>query len=288
MTTEILRNILYQKESQHINISEVDKVIFDEVHYINDPDRGRVWEECIILMPPEIILIMLSATIDKAEDFAAWIGNIKKKTTNLIPTHRRVVPLEHYFYNPNIIPELKKIVSHDGKFINYDEIKKEYNQLSNTKIINNFIEYLTTHNLVPALFFVFSRKECEKLAQSIHRSVVSADEIGEIDKIFNYELRHHKKTYETSPQFHLIHKLVLKGIAFHHSGLIPILKEVIEILFSKGLIKILFATETFAVGVNMPQKLLYFQNLLNIPIRVIDILEQMNIYKWQVELEEEV
>ena len=117
MTTEILRNILYQKESQHINISEVDKVIFDEVHYINDPDRGRVWEECIILMPPEIILIMLSATIDKADDFASWIGSIKKKTTNLIPTHKRVVPLEHYFYNPNSGQQLKKIVSHDGNLM---------------------------------------------------------------------------------------------------------------------------------------------------------------------------
>ena len=87
MTTEILRNILYQKESQHVSIDEIDKVIFDEVHYINDPDRGRVWEECIILMPPEITLIMLSATIDKAEEFASWIGNIKQKVTNLIPTH---------------------------------------------------------------------------------------------------------------------------------------------------------------------------------------------------------
>jgi superfamily II RNA helicase len=261
MTTEILRNILYQKESKHINISEVDKVIFDEVHYINDPDRGKVWEECMILMPPEIILIMLSATIDKAEDFAAWLGNIKKKITNLIPTHKRVVPLEHYFYTPNCRNELTKIVSHDGKFINYDEIKRDYNKLSNSKIINNFVNYLTTHNLVPALFFVFSRKECETLALSIHRSVVNSEEIGEIDKIFNFELRHHKKTYETSPQFHLVHKLVLKGIAFHHSGLIPILKEVIEILFAKGLIKILFATETFAVGVNMPTKTVIFPKL---------------------------
>ena len=95
MTTEILRNILYQKESQYINISEVDKVIFDEIHYINDPDRGKVWEECLILLPKEIILIMLSATIDKAEEFVGWIGDIKEKITNLIPTNKRVVPLEH-------------------------------------------------------------------------------------------------------------------------------------------------------------------------------------------------
>ena len=100
MTTEILRNILYQQESQHVDIMEVDKVIFDEVHYINDPDRGRVWEECIILMPKDITMVMLSATIDKADEFASWIGNIKQKQTNLIPTKKRVVPLEHYYYLP--------------------------------------------------------------------------------------------------------------------------------------------------------------------------------------------
>ena len=261
MTTEILRNILYQKESQHINIEEVDKVIFDEVHYINDPDRGKVWEECMILMPPRITLIMLSATIDKADEFASWIGNIKQKTTNLIPTSHRVVPLEHYFYLPDSHQQLKKIVSHNGTFQNYNEIKEEYHFVQSSKMINDFIEYLKVHTLVPALFFIFSRKECEKMALSVHKSLVSSEEINEIDKIFSYELRHHKKTYEKSPQYHEIHRLVLKGIAYHHSGLIPILKEVIEILFGKGLIKVLFATETFAVGVNMPTKTVIFPKL---------------------------
>jgi len=261
MTTEILRNILYQKESNHINISEVDKVIFDEIHYINDPDRGRVWEECIILMPKEINMIMLSATIDKAEDFASWIGELKQTKTNLIPTTKRVVPLEHYIYLHDSLEPLKKIVSSDGKMMNYNSIKEEYKTITSFKIINHFVEYLSSHNLVPALFFIFSRKECEKLALSVHRSLVTSEEINEIDKIFNYELRHHKKTYEKSPQYISIYKLVLKGIAYHHSGLIPILKEVIEILFSKGLIKVLFATETFAVGVNMPTKTVIFPKL---------------------------
>jgi superfamily II RNA helicase len=263
MTTEILRNILYQKESQHIDISEVDKIVFDEVHYINDPDRGRVWEECIILCPKEITLIMLSATIDKAENFASWIGNIQQKVTNLIPTTKRVVPLEHFIYQPNTSSSnfLKKIVSSDGVFHNYNEIKSEYEVISSFKIINSFVEYLKIHNLVPALFFIFSRKECEKLAKALQISLVSVEEAGEIDKIFNYELRHHKKTYEKSPQYITLHKLLLKGIAYHHSGLIPILKEVIEILFAKGLIKVLFATETFAVGVNMPTKTVIFPKL---------------------------
>lgn len=265
MTTEILRNILYQKTSQHVNLEEIDKIIFDEVHYINDPDRGRVWEECIILSPPEITLIMLSATIDEADKFAGWIGNIKKKMTNLIPTTHRVVPLEHFFYFPEYdnhsTHSLKKIVSHNGTFQNYNEIKKEYHVQHSSKIINKVVSYLKQETLVPALFFVFSRKETEKLAKGIHISLVSSQESAEIDKIFNFELRQYKETYKYSPQFHEIHQLVLKGIAYHHSGLIPILKEVIEILFAKSLIKVLIATETFAVGVNMPTKTVVFPKL---------------------------
>ena len=267
MTTEILRNILYQQESQHVDIREVDKVIFDEVHYINDPDRGRVWEECIILMPKWITMIMLSATIDRADDFANWIGTIKKKTTNLIPTTHRVVPLEHYYFLPGVDlengsdRELIKMVTSTGNFQNYNEIKRYYQSEPGFKLVNKLIDYLKAHNMTPALFFVFSRKETEKLAKSVQRGLIGAEESAEIDKIFHYELRHHKKLYEKSGQYNEIHSLLLKGIAYHHSGLVPILKEVIEILFEKGVIKILFATETFAVGVNAPTKTVVFPKL---------------------------
>ena len=261
MTTEILRNILYQKESQHVNIDEVDKIIFDEVHYINDPDRGRVWEECIILAPRDITLIMLSATIDKADEFASWIGDIKQKPINLIPTSHRVVPLEHYFYMPDSSNPLVKIVDSKGNFSNYNQIRQNYNRCYASKIMNPFLENLRDHNLVPALFFVFSRKECEKLAKSVHISLVSSEEASEIDKIFNYEMRNHKDIYGSSSQYMEVHKLLLKGVVYHHSGLIPLLKEVIEVLFEKGLVKVLFATETFAVGVNMPTKTVIFPKL---------------------------
>ena len=265
MTTEILRNILYQQESQHVNINDVDKVIFDEVHYINDPDRGRVWEECIILMPKRITMIMLSATIDKADEFASWIGNIKQTITNLIPTKKRVVPLEHYFFLPNVYinnnKELIKIVTSNGSFQNYNEIKKYYEKEPGYIIVNKLVEYLKNNNLAPALFFVFSRKETEKLARSVQQRLVSVEEASEIENIFNYELRNFRKIYETSPQYIEIHNLLIKGVAYHHSGLVPILKEVIEILFEKGLVKLLFATETFAVGVNAPTKTVVFPKL---------------------------
>ena len=265
MTTEILRNILYQQESQHVDITEVDKVIFDEVHYINDPDRGRVWEECIILMPKTITMIMLSATIDRADEFASWIGNTKERITNLIPTKKRVVPLEHYFFLPDAYTEVGnemiKIVDSKGTFQNYNQIKKHYEQYPAHKAVNKLVLHLKKHNMAPALFFVFSRKETERLAKSVQQGLVTAEESAEISKIFNYELRNYKKIYERSAQYIEIESLLLKGVVYHHSGLVPILKEVIEILFEKGLIKLLFATETFAVGVNAPTKTVVFPKL---------------------------
>ena len=269
MTTEILRNILYQCDGggQHVDINEVDKVIFDEVHYINDPDRGRVWEECMILMPRDITLIMLSATIDRADEFASWIGTIKQKTTNLIPTTKRVVPLEHYYFLPKLNeytePQgpLIKIASSGGAFQNYNSLAQNYEVVRMSVILNKLVDFLQLRVMTPALFFVFSRKECERMAKGVHKTMVSSEEAGEINKIFNYELRHYKHTYEKSEQYQELHRLMLKGIAYHHSGLIPILKEVIEILFEKGLIKLLFATETFAVGVNAPTKTVVFPRL---------------------------
>lgn len=265
MTTEILRNILYQQESQHVDITEVDKVIFDEVHYINDPDRGRVWEECIILMPKTITMIMLSATIDRADEFASWIGNSKSKITNLIPTKKRVVPLEHYFFLPDTYTEvgneLIKVVDSKGTFQNYNNIKKNYEKIQGHKAVNKLVTYLKAHKMAPALFFVFSRKETERLAKSVQQGLVTAEESAEISKIFNYELRNYKKIYERSAQYIEIESLLLKGVVYHHSGLVPILKEVIEILFEKGLVKLLFATETFAVGVNAPTKTVVFPKL---------------------------
>ena len=265
MTTEILRNILYQQESQHVDITEVDKVIFDEVHYINDPDRGRVWEECIILMPKWITMVMLSATIDRADEFASWIGNSKSKITNLIPTKKRVVPLEHYFFLPDAYTEvgneLIKVVDSKGTFQNYNHIKKNYEKIQGHKAVNKLVTYLKAHNMAPALFFVFSRKETERLAKSVQQGLVTSEESAEISKIFNYELRNYKKIYERSAQYIEIESLLLKGVVYHHSGLVPILKEVIEILFEKGLVKLLFATETFAVGVNAPTKTVVFPKL---------------------------
>ena len=264
LTTEILRNMLYKKTKQQddsLSLDEVDKIIFDEIHYINDPHRGKVWEEAIVLLPPRIQLIMLSATIDKADQFASWIGDLKQKTIALIPTDKRVVPLEHNMYHTTNHNELTCFIDENKNYKNYNEIQASYRKENLYQILPNFIEFLKLKNYLPTLFFVFSRKECEKLAKKTTFNLISEEERAEIKKIFNFNMRKFKDTYEKLPQYQDVLQIIERGVAYHHSGLIPILKEVIEILFSKGLIKILYATETFAVGVNMPTKVVVFPRL---------------------------
>lgn len=280
MTTEILRNILYKKSSTEagmnsnllIDIDEVGAVIFDEVHYINDPDRGKVWEEAIVMLPKNINLVMLSATIDEPEQFASWIGNIKQVPISLIPTSHRVVPLRHYFWKDYYVEnlntgkeeirwELIEIMDSNGKFKNFDLIRKNYKSFDVNKMMDKLIDYLLDHNYIPALFFKFSRKKCEQMCKMVRKNLLTYEEVAEVENIFNFQMRDYKKTYEILPQYQDVYLQLKKGVVYHHSGLIPILKEIIEILYSKGLVKILFATETFAIGVNMPTKTVLFSDI---------------------------
>ena len=279
MTTEILRNILYKENNTqqssskllNIDINEIGAVIFDEVHYINDPDRGKVWEESIVLLPPEITLVMLSATIDKPEEFSSWIGDIKQKPIHLIPTSHRVVPLKHYYWkgtqfiNNNGKDEVSwsmiEILSASGEFKNYNVMNNKFKVYDVNKIMDKLVDYLVDEKYTPALFFKFSRRKCEELCRMVRRSLLTFEEMSEIEKIFSFQMRNYKKIYEILPQYQSVYDQLLKGVVYHHSGLIPILKEIIEILYSKGLIKILFATETFSIGVNMPTKTVLFTDL---------------------------
>lgn len=271
MTTEILRNLLFKKPTNYfIDIEDVDSVIFDEVHYINDPDRGKVWEECIVLLPSRINLVMLSATIDKADQFANWIGNIKQKPINLISTTHRVVPLRHYFWKPYMLElngkeelQYKLIELCDDKknFKNYGLVKNQYQPRDINKIMDRLLDFLVDNNHLPSLFFKLSRKKCETICRFVRKSLVTFEEETEIRNIFESYMKDYKHIYEPLPQYQDIQNQIKKGVAYHHSGLIPILKEIIEILYSKGLIKILFATETFSIGVNMPTKTVLFSEL---------------------------
>jgi superfamily II RNA helicase len=314
MTTEILRNTLFNKQQQnfvagalafHMDIEEeLAAVVFDEVHYINDVERGSVWEQSILLLPPQIQLIMLSATIDRPEDFASWIlrekglqavkANLVGKQMYLASTLERVVPLTHYMWlavNNGTIKKAAKtpyekkleavnsvpLVIADAQGLyqeaNYYKVKEilDYNQKNNTYVkrqfvLDSLVRYLKLNNMLPAICFIFSRKHVEQAANECSFSL-HEDDSG-IPLLIEKECRHilaqklvNYKEYLDLPEYQAIVRLLEKGIAIHHAGIMPVLREMIELLFEKGFIKLLFATETFAVGINMPIKTVIFTGL---------------------------
>jgi superfamily II RNA helicase len=288
MTTEILRNLLFKQgtTTEHIGITaelsleNVDSIIFDEVHYINDPARGKIWEECFILVPPHINLVLLSATIYKPEPFAKWLGELKQKPIHLISTEYRIVPLIHKLPNGKLLMDENedfnsrnyleflqehfqlekdrkkhkdKVASRDAKEV----VKKEFKDDSFLHKMNEMIVDLEKTNKLPALFFVLSRKMCCEYAKKVSSTLITSSETSEVRHIISFKLHKFKDVLVSDQYFDLI-PLLEKGIGFHHSGVLPILKEITEILFGRGLIKVLFATETFAVGLNMPTKTVIF------------------------------
>jgi superfamily II RNA helicase len=295
MTTEILRNLLFKQGSStkdigptaSLTLDGLDAVIFDECHYINDKDRGHIWEEIMILLPTNVKMIMLSATLDHPEYFAEWLGALKKRPINLISTEYRIVPLTHtLWYKDEFHTLMDPKNNYDDQiykqWISWRQGQEKAHDKFQQKVkdaraagqegaiegktrptsflhqMNALIVTLEQKQLLPALFFVLSRKDCEKYAQKVESTLITSSEKAELIHIWNYQLRRHKAELEKLPQYHHVRSLVERGIAFHHSGLIPMLKEIIEILFSKGFIKVLFATETFAVGINMPTKTAVF------------------------------
>ena len=296
MTTEILRNLLYKKgtTTEHlgltasISMNDLDAVIFDECHYINDKDRGNIWEETMILLPPTVNMVMLSATLDHPEYLAEWLGSLKQKRIHLIETQYRIVPLTHYLLGPNekfITLMDAKEVYHEKAYIDwihaYDKKSAEQRAYQRSvkeardaghqgtvhgKVtvahflhqMHDTIALLEKRELLPALFFVLSRKQCEVYAKKVERTLLTSSETAAVKHIITFHLHRHMEQLEKVPQYHQIHDLLCRGIAFHHSGLLPLLKEIVEILFTKGYVKLMFCTETFAVGLNMPTKTVVF------------------------------
>lgn len=260
MTTEILRNKLdYEQDS----FADIHSIIFDEVHYFNDPERGFIWEECITKLPKHVLLVMLSATIDKANEFAEWVVRCRERDTLLIGTTWRPVPLHHYIYTNN---EIKMIRHHrEGVFAkNIDECYCYYDKQSiTTNRLISLTEFLRKKELFPSICFSFSRKKCFDYCLMMKRvnSLLTPEETKEmrliVQKIFSTNLAY----YRDIPSTLQLLEMLEYGTSIHHSGLLPIQKELIEVLFSRGLIKFLFATETFAVGVNMPTRSVIFTEL---------------------------
>ncbi len=268
MTTEIFRNTIFDDIER---LQDVSYVIFDEIHYINDIERGTVWEESLIFAPQHIKFVCLSATIPNIHSFAEWMQSVRDIDIEIVEELNRPVPLEHHLYfqdygigSPNHIPAIRNIAQREARKRKYDASDDETAlELPSDVIETKLIPHLRRENQLPCLYFCFSRKGCESNANSlVHGSQLQllAEEqriqiLEQFDELcVQFDIVEEKKIDE-------FRSLISRGIAYHHAGMLPTLKEVVERLFTSGLIQLLFTTETFAVGINMPACTVVFDSI---------------------------
>lgn len=260
MTTEILRNKLLTEKSR---FKSIQWVIFDEIHYLDDLERGTVWEESLIFLPEHINILCLSATIPNVEELAFWIESIHKRPLKVVKEDKRPIPLEFNFHCSNQIinnlKDLKRIGFSQKSYFYKRKEYKEYVTLKPNKL-STLISHLQNKDHLPCIYFSFSRKRCEDLAFELYSfNFLNAEEKEEIISL--YETLAQKFYLEKEPSYYKIKPLIQRGVAYHHAGLLPQLKEVIERLFTSRLLKVIFATETFALGINMPARSVIFDEL---------------------------
>lgn len=263
MTTEILRSMLY-------NGSEVTRdleyVIFDEVHYINDPDRGHVWEQVLMLLPEHVCVILLSATCPNALEFADWLGRTHQRKVYVVNTYTRPVPLAHHLYTGSGSSSRDNCFQVMGdNFIDQGymkALKTLPKSIRDKTLCSALVDYLRRRELLPAIQFTFSRARCDNLAECLtNLDLTSKVEKSHIHSFFEKCLRHLKEADREIPQILRMREVLTRGIGVHHSGILPMVKEIVEMLFQNGLVKLLFATETFAMGVNMPARTVIFDSI---------------------------
>lgn len=280
MTTEIWRSMQYKGSEV---IREVAWTIFDEVHYMRDRERGVVWEESIVMAPKNSRFVFLSATVPNAKEFADWVAKVHQQPCHIVYTDYRPTPLQHYIF-PSGGDGLYLVVDEKGKFredsfqkalnalvpINEDRSKDNGNRQKGLVVgkagedsdIFKMVKMIIMRQYDPVICFSFSKRECEFLAMQMAKmDLNNDDEKVNTETIFWSAMDMLSDDDKKLPQVSNMLPLLKRGIGVHHSGLLPILKEVIEILFQEGFIKCLFATETFSIGLNMPAKTVVFTNV---------------------------
>jgi len=291
MTTEVLRNMLYA-DSQ--TLDGLGYVIMDEVHYLADKFRGAVWEEVIIHLPSNVQIISLSATVSNAEEFGGWLDTVRGQTDIIVSEHRPVPLFQHVMVGSNVVdlfaedvsfdkvaegeakasvnPELRKLVrTHNsggrvqrgrGKGSRGPQRGSGFGQRVNRPSV---IGKLDRASLLPAIFFIFSRKGCDMAVQQCAMAdlrLTTNEEAAEIAQALE-EVSYRIPSEDLDVlEFWAWRDGLVRGFASHHAGLLPIFKEIVEDLFARNLIKVVFATETLALGVNMPARSVVLEKLV--------------------------
>lgn len=256
MTTEVFRNMLYGTNFGSVtdNLRNVQYVVLDEVHYMNDEQRGTVWEESIIYCPTNIQIIALSATVANSQALTDWINTVHSKT-ELVYTDFRPVPLRYFYFDSSQPHDVLPLLTPTGQLNRkIRPEKRSYGRHGRKQpqrsVVKDVINALHKRDMLPAIYFTFSRKKCdEQMDKCCDLYLVSRREREQIEEIINEYLIDNPYLSENK------HIEYLKcGVASHHAGLLPGWKVLVEKLFQKGLIKVVFATETLAAGINMPAR----------------------------------
>lgn len=281
MTTEVLRNMIY---TGSMNLMNLGFVIMDEVHYLADKARGAVWEEVILHLPKDVKLVSLSATVSNAEEFGAWLDEVRGDT-EIIVSEIRPVPLNQHVLFGNDLIDLFAAKS-EGKSVNPELVSRHQAKTRTTAVRNprsskfrgNFrnepklpkldkpetISLLAEANLLPAIFFIFSRKACDsavKAVQHANLQLTSKDEKSEIRRVIEARTTDIEEEDLETLGFYDWSQGLLRGVAAHHAGMLPVFKEIVEELFLRKLVKVVFATETLALGINMPARTVVLDRL---------------------------
>ncbi|XP_017775290.1 PREDICTED: helicase SKI2W [Nicrophorus vespilloides] len=269
MTTEILRSMLYCGSDV---TRDLEYVIFDEVHYINDKERGHVWEQVLILLPAHVCVVLLSATVPNTTEFADWLGRTHQRKVYVVTTYQRPVPLEHYLYTGtggSTKDNRYSILSNKGwNEGGYMQAKasipnvSKYHPKQEKTMWFSLVDHLKKKELLPVVVFTFSRAKCDNNAENLKSlDLTTEKEKSAIHRFFEKCVKSLKEPDRNIPQIRRMREILERGIGVHHSGILPIIKEMVEMLFQNGLIKLLFATETFAMGVNMPARTVIFDSI---------------------------
>ena len=279
MTTEVLRNMIYGRSRALDNLG---LVVLDEVHFLQDAYRGPVWEEVIIHLPQHIRLVCLSATVSNSAELASWIETVRGPTTSVVETRRPVRLDDHYLVGDRTNERLHFLPTFVQGYPNPDASKIDAAAVrgrgsygrrplrgSGQRVLytpsrHETIELLADRNLLPAIFFIFSRNQCEEAARSVVAAGVRLTTAAERDAITSIVGERLGGLDEGDLAVLGYGELLTQleaGVAPHHAGMVPAFKEAVEQCFIAGLLKVVFATETLAVGVNMPARTVVIEKL---------------------------
>ncbi len=278
MTTEVLRNMIYEDSAA---LAGLRYVVLDEVHYLQDPYRGAVWEEILIHLPVDVQIVSLSATVSNAEEFGEWLQTLRGRTEVIIE-EKRPVDLEHwYFAGDELLPMFVKqpdgsvVPNPRGRELDRRRSsgaarpgrggKRPPQKRARVPWRSDVIERLSFERMLPAIYFIFSRKGCSEAVRQCLREGIRLTSSDEACSIIEYA---DMRVADLPPNeldvlgYDEWIDGLRRGIAAHHAGMIPPFKEAVEDLFARGLVKVVFATETLALGINMPARSVVIESLM--------------------------